>query len=115
MSIDPIFEKIQPEPFKIHSISPLKILSREQRATILKKAGYNLFKIPSDDVFIDLLTDSGTTAMSDSQWGGIMVGDEAYGSARSWFKLEKVLKDLFGYKYVLPAHQRRGKIGRAHV
>ncbi len=108
MSIDPIFEKIQPEPFKIHSISPLKILSREQRATILKKAGYNLFKIPSDDVFIDLLTDSGTTAMSDSQWGGIMVGDEAYGSARSWFKLEKVLKDLFGYKYVLPAHQGRG-------
>ena len=59
MSIDPIFEKIQPEPFKIHSVSPLKILSREQRAAILKKAGYNLFKIPSDDVFIDLPTQIG--------------------------------------------------------
>lgn len=108
MQKDSIFERVMPEPFKIHTVTPLKVLSREEREQIIKKAGYNQFKIPSEDVFIDLLTDSGTTAMSDAQWGGIMIGDESYGSSASWFKLEKVLKDLFGYKYILPAHQGRG-------
>lgn len=108
MSDDPIFQKIMPEPFKIHSVSNLKMLTKEERAKIIKDVGYCTFKIPSDDVFIDFLTDSGTTAMSDEQWGAMMVGDEAYGSAKSWFKLEKSLKDLFGYKYVIPAHQGRG-------
>lgn len=108
MSSESIFNQIKPEPFKIHSVSPLKILTREERVEILKKAGYNPFKITSDDVFVDLLTDSGTTAMSNTQWAGIMLGDESYGSATSWFRLEKVLKDLFGYKHILPAHQGRG-------
>ncbi len=101
-------EQIQPEPFKIHSVTPLRMTTREEREKIIKKAGYNSFKIPAEDVFIDYLTDSGTTAMSDKQWGALMTGDESYGSARSWFTLEKTLKDIFGYKHILPAHQGRG-------
>lgn len=103
-----IFDRIKPEPFKIHSVSPIDMTTREERAEVLKKVGYNAFKIPSEKIFVDYLTDSGTTAMSDAQWSALMLGDEAYGSAKSWFKLEKVLKDLFGYKHVLPAHQGRG-------
>ena len=108
MARDEIFERIQPEPFKIHSVSPLKIYSREERIGFIREAGYNTFKIHSENIFVDYLTDSGTTAMSDAQWGGIMIGDEAYGSAKSWFKLESTLKELFGYKHILPAHQGRG-------
>ncbi len=106
--IDPIFEKIKPEPFKIKTVTPLKILTRKEREKIIKDVHYNMFKIKSDEVFVDLLTDSGTTAMSDAQWAAIMIGDEAYASATSWFKLEETLKDIFSYKYVLPAHQGRG-------
>jgi tryptophanase len=103
-----IFERIKPEPFKIHSVSPIEITSKEERAQIIKEVGYNTFKIPANKIFIDYLTDSGTTAMSDKQWGALMLGDESYGSSTSWFKLEETLKDLFGYKHVLPAHQGRG-------
>ncbi len=107
-----IFEKvmkeIQPEPFKIHSVTPLELISRDERQKIISDVGYNTFKIPSDKIFIDYLTDSGTTAMSDAQWSALMHGDESYGSAKSWFRLEKTLKELFGYKHVLPAHQGRG-------
>ncbi len=103
-----LFEKLKPEPFKIHSVTPIKILSRQEREEIIKGTHFNTFKIKSDQIYIDLLTDSGTTSMSDAQWSAIMIGDEAYGSARSWFKLEKTLKDLFGYKHVLPSHQGRG-------
>lgn len=106
--IDPIFEKVQPEPFKIKSVTPIRVLTRSQREKIIKEVHYNTFKIRSDNVFIDLLTDSGTTAMSDAQWAAIMIGDEAYASATSWFKLEETLKDIFGYRHVLPAHQGRG-------
>lgn len=106
--IDPIFDKIKPEPFKIKTVTPLKILTRSEREKIIKDVHYNMFKIKSDEVFIDLLTDSGTTAMSDAQWAAIMIGDESYASATSWFKLEETLKDIFSYKYVLPAHQGRG-------
>lgn len=106
--MDPIFERIQPEPFKIKMVSPLKVLSREERERKIREAHYNVFKVKSEDIFIDLLTDSGTTAMSDAQWSAMMIGDEAYASATSWFKLEKTLKDIFGYKHVLPAHQGRG-------
>jgi tryptophanase len=106
--MDTIFDKIQPEPFRIKMITPIKMLSKEERREIIQDVNYNVFKIRSEDVFIDLLTDSGTTAMSDDQWAGIMKGDESYASAGSWFKLEETLKDIFGYKYVLPAHQGRG-------
>lgn len=105
---DKLMEMHRPEPFKIKSVSPIKMLTRQERQAIIKKAHYNSFKIPADDVFIDLLTDSGTSAMSDRQWGAMMVGDEAYAAATSWFKLEETLKSLFDYKHFLPAHQGRG-------
>ena len=86
--MDPLFQRIQPEPFKIKSVSPIKMLSREQREQIIKEVHYNVFKIHSEDIFIDLITDSGTSAMSDAQWAAMMIGDEADASASSWFKLE---------------------------
>jgi len=106
--MDPLFEKIQPEPFKIKSVSPIRVLSREERESIIKSVHYNIFKIRSEDIFVDLLTDSGTSAMSDAQWAAMMIGDEAYAGASSWFKLEQTLKEIFGYAHILPAHQGRG-------
>lgn len=105
---DDLFEKYRPEPFRIKTVTPLKVLSRDEREAIIRKVHYNTFKIPAEDVFIDLLTDSGTSAMSDRQWAGIMVGDESYASATSWFTLLETLKSLFAYKHFLPAHQGRG-------
>lgn len=96
------------EPYKIKAVEPLSILSFEERKEALKRAGYNTFLIDSNDVYIDLLTDSGTSAMSDKQWGALMMGDEAYAGSKSWKKLEKAVQDVYGYKYVLPTHQGRG-------
>ncbi len=84
------------------------MLSYEERKKALDYAGYNTFLIDSEDVYIDLLTDSGTTAMSDAQWGALMTGDEAYAGSKSWKKLEKAVRDVYGFKYVLPTHQGRG-------
>src|SRR3954454_25407429 len=95
------------EPFKIKMVEPIKLTTVEEREAILRRAHFNLFQIPSEDVIIDLLTDSGTAAMSSEQWAGMIRGDEAYAGARSWYRFEKALRDLTGMPHVLPTHQGR--------
>jgi len=89
-------------------IEHVKIPSEKRRKEAIREAGFNTFLLYSDDVFIDLLTDSGTTAMSDNQWAGIMLGDEAYAGSKNFYNLEKAIQDVLGYKYVVPTHQGRG-------
>src|SRR5512138_2648415 len=88
-------------------VEPIKITSESDRERILRRADFNLFKIRAEDVMIDLLTDSGTSAMSSEQWAGMLRGDESYAGARSWFHFEKVLRDLTGMAHILPTHQGR--------
>jgi tyrosine phenol-lyase len=95
------------EPFKIKSVEPIRFTKKEERIEILKKAGYNPFMIHADDVIIDLLTDSGTSAMSAKQWAGIMDGDEAYAGSKSFYRFEKQVKKITGMKYIIPTHQGR--------
>ena len=88
-------------------VEPIRMTTEKERLNLLKKAKHNLFLLKAEDVIIDLLTDSGTSAMSSQQWSGMMIGDESYAGARSWKKMEETIKDLTGYKHVLPTHQGR--------
>jgi tryptophanase len=100
-------KKYVAEPFKIKMVEPIKMTTREEREEKIKNANYNLFSLKADDVYIDLLTDSGTGAMSSKQWAAVMLGDESYSGASSYFKLIEAAKDIFGYKYIQPVHQGR--------
>jgi tryptophanase len=96
-----------PEPFRIKVVEPIRRTTRTEREQIIKAARYNVFKVHSDDITVDLLTDSGTSAMSDNQWAGMMRGDEAYACARSFFSLEAAVRQIFGFSHFVPTHQGR--------
>ncbi len=100
-------EKHPAEPFRIKSVEPISLLPRETREEVLKRAKYNIFKVKAEEIYIDLLTDSGTGAMSSEQWSALMRGDESYAGARSFYRFESIVKDITGKNYIIPTHQGR--------
>jgi len=95
------------EPFRVHTVEAIDLPDRDAREAALVRSGYNLFGLHADEVIIDLLTDSGTGAMSSKQWAGMMLGDESYAGSRSFYRFEEVVRDLTGYRHIIPTHQGR--------
>src|SRR5215467_1150490 len=95
------------EPFKIKTVEPIRRTTRDERELMLRRAHYNLFQVPADGILIDLLTDSGTAAMSTHQWAAMMEGDESYAGSPSFDQFRGSVQDIFGYKHVIPTHQGR--------
>jgi tyrosine phenol-lyase len=96
------------EPWKVKVVEPVRITTREYRERAIREASYNIFMLRSEDVYIDLLSDSGTSAMSDWQWAGMMLGDEAYAGSKNFYRLEESVERHYSYRHIIPVHQGRG-------
>ncbi|HNS74654.1 MAG TPA: tryptophanase, partial [bacterium] len=95
------------EPFRVKVVEPVRRTTREERDRLIHEAGYNVFALPAASVYVDLLTDSGTSAMSDHQWAGIMMGDESYAGSKNYYHFEETIRSIFGFRYIIPTHQGR--------